>query len=138
MSSKSPCLAKGFFGCIRCLIGVKLSKKVKMTKEEAKNRIEKLKKLIENYRFAYHVLDKSLVSDEINDSLKHELQVLENQFPELVTPDSPTQRVGGKPLEKFQKVTHAVPMLSLQDAFSFEELKDWETRNRRFLGLLDN
>jgi len=91
-----------------------------LTKQEAKDRIEKLKKLIEKYRYSYHVLDKSLVSDAVNDSLKHELQELENQYPELVTPDSPTQRVGGKPLEKFEKVTHEVPMLSLVDAFSFE------------------
>jgi len=102
-----------------------------MTKEEAKQRIEKLRELIEKYRYAYHVLDKSLVSDEVNDSLKHELQELENQFPDLITPDSPTQRVGGKPLDKFTKVTHDQPMLSLTDAFSFDELKEWETRNQK-------
>ena len=102
-----------------------------MTKEEAKNRIEKLRELIEKYRYSYHVLDKSEVSDEVNDSLKHELQELENQYPEFITPDSPTQRIGGKPLEKFQKVTHERPMLSLTDAFSFDELKDWETRNSK-------
>jgi len=102
-----------------------------MNKEEAKQRIEKLRELIEHYRYSYHVLDKSLVSDEVNDSLKHELQELENQFPELITPDSPTQRVGGKPLDKFQKVTHQYPMLSLTDAFSFDELGDWEARNKK-------
>lgn len=102
-----------------------------MTKAEAKERIEKLKELIEKYRYSYHVLDKSIVSDEVNDSLKHELQALENQFPEFITPDSPTQRVGGKPLEKFQKVTHEKPMLSLVDAFSLAELKDWQERNRK-------
>ncbi len=108
-----------------------------MNKQHAKIRIEKLKKLIERYRYAYHVLDKSLVSDAVNDSLKHELQELEDQFPEFVTPDSPTQRVGGKPLPKFKKVVHSQPMLSLTDAFSFEEIKDWETRNRRLLGGTD-
>jgi len=102
-----------------------------MTKEEAKQRTEKLKELIEKYRYSYHVLDKSEVSDAVNDSLKHELQELENQFPEFITPDSPTQRVGGKPLEKFQKVRHQYPMLSLTDAFSFDELKEWETRNSK-------
>lgn len=102
-----------------------------MEKKEAKERIEKLKELIERYRYSYHVLDKSLVSDAVNDSLKHELQELENQFPDLVTPDSPTQRVGGKPLDKFTKVTHARPMLSLVDAFSIDEVKDWETRNQK-------
>lgn len=109
----------------------------KILKEQAKQRIIKLKDLIEKYRYAYHVLDKSLVSDAVNDSLKHELQELENQFPELVTPDSPTQRVGGKPLDKFQKVTHTHPMLSLTDAFDEEEMREWETRNRRFLGGID-
>jgi DNA ligase (NAD+) len=104
-----------------------------MGKEEAKIRIKKLKDLIERYRYSYHVFDKSLVSDEINDSLKHELQELENQYPEFVTPDSPTQRVGGEPLEKFEKVTHEQPMLSLTDAFSFEELKDWEERNQKIV-----
>lgn len=100
-----------------------------MEKDEAKNRIEKLKTLIEKYRYAYHVEDKSIVSDAVNDSLKHELQDLENQYPDLITADSPTQRVGGKPLDKFRKVTHDQPMLSLVDAFSMEELKDWQTRN---------
>lgn len=102
-----------------------------MDKNEAKNRIEKLRELIEKYRYAYHVQDQSLVSDAVNDSLKHELQNLENQYPEFITPESPTQRVGGKPLDKFQKVTHSQPMLSLVDAFSFEELKDWQTRNKK-------
>ncbi len=104
-----------------------------MTKEAAKQRIEKLRELIEKYRYSYHVLDKSLVSDEVNDSLKHELQELENQYPELITPDSPTQRIAGEALEKFTKVTHERPMLSLTDAFSFEELKDWETRNAKVI-----
>lgn len=104
-----------------------------MTKEEAKNRIEKLREVIDKNRYAYHVLDKSEVSDEVNDSLKHELQELENQFPEFITADSPTQRVGGKPLAKFQKVTHEYPMLSLTDAFSFDELGEWEKRNKKIV-----
>lgn len=102
-----------------------------MTREKAKERIEKLKVLIERYRYAYHVEDKSLVSDAVNDSLKHELQDLENKFPEFITLDSPTQRVGGEPLDKFNKVTHEYPMLSLTDAFSFDELKEWEERNKK-------
>lgn len=104
-----------------------------MNKTDAKARIDKLKTLIEKYRFAYHVEDKSLVSDAVNDSLKHELQILENEYPEFVTADSPTQRVGGKPLDKFQKVPHRHPMLSLVDAFSFDELKDWQTRNQKII-----
>ena len=109
------------------------NKKVKMNREQAKERIRKLCELIEKYRYSYHVLDKSLVSDEVNDSLKHELQNLENQFPDLVTPDSPTQRVGGKPLKKFEKVTHSQPMLSLTDAFSTEEMGEWEKRNKKII-----
>ena len=104
-----------------------------MTKDHARQRIKKLKTLIEKYRHAYHVLDQSLVSDSVNDSLKHELQQLEDEFPDLVTPDSPTQRVGGRHLPKFVKVRHSSPMLSLTDAFSFEELQNWQERNERFL-----
>jgi DNA ligase (NAD+) len=102
-----------------------------MTKDKAKERIDKLKTLIEKYRYDYHVLDKSDISDAVNDSLKHELQELESQYPDLITPDSPTQRVGGKPLDKFSKVTHQTPMLSLTDAFDIQEIKDWETRNAK-------
>ena len=102
-----------------------------MDKISAKSRIEKLKNLIEKYRYSYHVLDRSEVSDAINDSLKHELQELENQYPEFITADSPTQRVGGKPLDKFQKVPHNQPMLSLVDAFSIDELNDWQVRNKK-------
>jgi DNA ligase (NAD+) len=104
-----------------------------MDKAQAKKRILKLKKLIEKYRYAYHVLDRPLVSDAVNDSLKHELQQLEDKFPELRTSDSPTQRVGGKPLDKFKKVRHSQPMMSLVDAFSVQELKDWQRRNVRLL-----
>jgi len=108
--------------------------KKKITKNKAKARIKKLRKLIDKYRYEYHVLDKPSVSDAVNDSLKHELQELEGQFPEFVTPDSPTQRVGGKALDKFKKVRHKSRMLSLIDAFSFSEFKDWFERNERVLG----
>src|SRR3990167_8342873 len=100
----------------------------KILKIDAKIRIDKLKKLIEYYRYAYHVLDKSLISDGALDSLKHELQDLENQFLEFVTPDSPTQRVGGKPLDKFVKIRHEQPMYSMVDVFDYDELVDWEKR----------
>ena len=102
-----------------------------MNKIEAKKRIEKLRQIIDKYRYAYHVLDKPLVCDAVNDSLKHELQTLEDEYPDLVTDDSPTQRVGGKPLAKFRKVTHSTQMLSLTDAFDNKELKNWEKRNLR-------
>lgn len=104
-----------------------------MNRQEARERVEKLRRLIDKYRYAYHALDKPLVSDEVNDSLKHELEQLESKFPELKTADSPTQRVGGEPLDKFDKVEHQAPMLSLRDAFSQEELKQWLEKNERFL-----
>ncbi len=97
-----------------------------MTKEEARKRIEKLRKVIDRQRYLYHVLDRMDISDEAHDSLKHELFVLEQQFPGLITPDSPTQRVGGEALDKFEKVAHSRPMLSIEDIFSSEEAQDWE------------
>ena len=100
----------------------------KPTKQQVKERIEKLKKLIDDYRYTYHVLDKPLVSDAVNDSLKHELQELEDRYPEFITPDSPTQRVGGRPLAKFKKVRHQTRMLSMIDAFSFPEIIKWQER----------
>ena len=98
-----------------------------MTKSEAKKRIEKLKKTINHHRYLYHVLDKQEISDAVLDSLKHELYQLEKLYPEFLTPDSPTQRVGGKPLKGFQKVAHEFPMLSIEDIFTEKELADWET-----------
>ncbi|MDD3488153.1 MAG: NAD-dependent DNA ligase LigA [Candidatus Pacebacteria bacterium] len=104
-----------------------------MNKEQAKTRIEKLKEEINKYRYAYHVLDQSLISDEAVDSLKKELFDLEKEFPELITLDSPTQRVGGKPLKKFEKTEHQIPMLSLNDAFSEKDIYDWDERIKKLL-----
>ncbi len=105
----------------------------KLSREEAKKRIAKLKKEINYHRYLYHVLDRPIISDAALDSLKHELKKLEDRYPEFITPDSPTQRVGGKPLPAFKKVRHKVPMLSLEDAFSLEELEEWERKNHRLL-----
>lgn len=99
-----------------------------MTRDEARKRVKKLREEIDRYRYAYHVFDISEISDAAHDSLKHELARLEEQFPDLVTPDSPTQRVGGKALEEFSKVTHKAPMISLNDAFTEEEMQDWMDR----------
>ncbi len=104
-----------------------------MKKEEAKRRIEKLRGLINRYRYLYHVLDRSEVSDEVNDSLKKELFDLEQQFPDLITPDSPTQKVGGEALQMFQKFKHSQMMVSFYDTFSREDMDDWENRNRKLL-----
>ena len=104
-----------------------------MDKSVAKARIERLKREIEKYRYAYHVLDKSLISDEAHDSLKNELFSLEQRFPEFITPDSPTQRIGGEPLEKFKKVKHERRMFSFNDAFSKEDMRAWFERLENFL-----
>ncbi len=102
-----------------------------MNKKEAKKRIEKLKKVINYHRYLYHVLDKQELSDASFDSLKHQLKEIEEEYPELVTPDSPTQRVGGEPLEKFEKRRHYTPMLSIEDIFEREELEKWEEYLKR-------
>ncbi len=104
-----------------------------MNKKEAKNRVEKLRKVIDYHRYLYHVLNKQEISDSVLDSLKHELVQLEKEYPELVTPDSPTQRVEGKPLDKFEKARHDIPMLSIEDIFSFEELEQWEKYLKRLV-----
>lgn len=92
---------------------------------KVKERIAKLREAIEKYRYSYHVLDKDMVAPEVLDSLKKELFDLEALYPELITPDSPTQRVAGKPLAEFKKVKHSLPMLSLNDAFSREDMEAW-------------
>lgn len=104
-----------------------------MKKSEAKERIEKLKKEINHHRYLYHVLDREEISAAALDSLKYELATLEEAYPDLITPDSPTQRVGGKPLAKFAKITHGKRMNSLNDAFSKEDVADWVRRNEKIL-----
>jgi DNA ligase (NAD+) len=104
-----------------------------MTKQQAKQRIEKLREVIDKYRYSRHVLDKELVPIEVEDALKKELFDLEYEFPEFITPDSPTQRVGGKPLEKFEKVRHPKPMLSFNDAFTRQDIEDWLERDSKLL-----
>ncbi|MBU0670545.1 NAD-dependent DNA ligase LigA, partial [Patescibacteria group bacterium] len=104
-----------------------------MNKAEAKNRINKLKSEIEHHRYLYHVLDKQEISDAALDSLKHELTELESQFPDLLSPDSPSQRVSGVALSKFKKIPHQVRMLSLNDSFSLEEMQEWENRIKKLV-----
>jgi len=104
-----------------------------MTKAEARERIEKLKKAINRYRYEYHVLDKLEISEAALDGLKYELAKLEREYPDLITPDSPTQRIGGVALSKFAKVTHSKPVLSLEDAFHHSDLEEWEERNKKLL-----
>lgn len=99
-----------------------------MTKQEAAERIEKLRESIQKYRYQYHVLDALEISESALDSLKHELYELEQQFPDLITPNSPTQRVAGTALPKFKKISHVHPMLSMEDAFSLNEVELWAAR----------
>ncbi len=103
-----------------------------MNKQEAKARIEALKQAIDKYRYEYHVLDKTSISESALDSLKHELFLLEQQYPDFITSDSPTQRIGGMPLEQFSKWTHTEPMLSMEDVFSEHEWLEWLARIEKF------
>lgn len=105
-----------------------------MDKKEAAARIEKLRKEIWKLNKAYFIEDKSDVSEDVRDSLKQELIALEGEFPELITPDSPTQRVGAPLDERLPKRKHLTPKESLQDSFSMEELEDWVDQMRRALG----
>ena len=102
-----------------------------LDRQVAEQRIVKLRDLINDYRYHYHVLDESIMSEAAADSLKHELSQLEEQFPELITPDSPTQRVAGKALSKFAKVQHQTRMISLQDVFDRAEVAAWIQRMKK-------
>lgn len=105
--------------------------KTGITKGQAVQRLAKLRQSINRYRYDIHVLNKATISEAALDSLKHELQELEQRFPDLITPDSPSQRVAGQPLPQFKKVAHSARMISLADIFSVEELDQWEKRWRK-------
>ena len=100
----------------------------------AKVRVEELREQLNYHSYRYHVLDDPEVSDAEYDELMHELRTLEERFPELVTPDSPTQRVGATPADLFAPVEHRSPMLSLDNAFAREELEAWAARVERGVG----
>ncbi len=99
-----------------------------MDKEQAHQQIEKLRERLNRYNYEYYVLDNPSVPDAEYDKKMQELISLETDFPELVTADSPSQRVGGEPLDAFQKVQHRIPMLSLGNAFNESELRDFARR----------
>jgi DNA ligase (NAD+) len=107
-----------------------------MTTPSAAHKIEELRKELRHHEHLYYVLDAPQISDAEYDARMNELKRLEAAHPELVTPDSPTQRVGGKPAEGFAKVRHSRPMLSLDNAYSREELADWDRRVRELAGRL--
>ncbi|HSX32219.1 MAG TPA: NAD-dependent DNA ligase LigA [Candidatus Saccharimonadales bacterium] len=102
-----------------------------VTHAQAAERIAKLRDQITDYRYHYHVLDQSIMSEAAADSLKHELSELEAEYPDLITPDSPTQRVAGQPLPGFTQLTHSRRMLSLNDVFSRDELAAWAERVKK-------
>ena len=101
-----------------------------MAETSAPKKIEKLRDELRRHEHLYYVLDAPEIGDAEYDALMNELKKLEAAYPELVTPDSPTQRVGGKPAEGFRKAQHSRPMLSLDNAYSAEELTDWDLRVR--------
>ncbi|HXM99586.1 MAG TPA: NAD-dependent DNA ligase LigA [Candidatus Dormibacteraeota bacterium] len=105
-----------------------------MAKTSGTEKIEKLRETIREHEFRYYVLDDPRISDAAYDRLMNELKELEAAHPELITPDSPTVRVGGAPREGFQTVRHARPMLSLDNAFSFDELRNFDRRVREGIG----
>ncbi|HHY46110.1 MAG TPA: NAD-dependent DNA ligase LigA [Firmicutes bacterium] len=100
---------------------------------DVRERIEKLREEIEYHNYRYYVLDDPVISDAEFDLLMRELAELEARHPEYITPDSPTQRVGGKPAEGFATIVHNVPMMSLQNAYSFQELREFDERVRRLI-----
>lgn len=104
-----------------------------MNKTQAGNRLAELRQLMAKYSYEYYVLDMPSVSDAIYDGLMRELKKLEDKYPELITPDSPTQRVGGQPLDKFTKVRHSSRMLSLNDVFSREDVEAWVKRTEKLM-----
>lgn len=104
-----------------------------LSKKDAVNRLAKLRAAIEHHRYLYHVLNKSEISPEALDSLKRELVEIETAYPDLITLDSPSQRVAGVPLKEFKKVRHTVLQWSFNDAFTEEDMRDFDARVKRFL-----
>ena len=100
---------------------------------QAQTRILELHRLLREHAHRYHVLDDPIISDGEYDRLFHELLDLEERFPELITPDSPSRRVGAAPLTRFAQIEHRTPMLSLENAFSDDDLLTFEDRLLRFL-----
>jgi len=104
-----------------------------MNKSAVRKRIEQLRKVIRHHNYLYHVLDKPEINDASFDSLRRELFKLEQEYPDLITPDSPTQRVSGQALDKFVKVKHKKRMLSLEDVFYQEEFQSWQERIQKMV-----
>jgi DNA ligase (NAD+) len=105
--------------------------------ENVKKRIERLRKEIRGHDYLYYVLNQPRIGDQQYDKLFAELEALEQANPQLITPDSPTQRVSGQPLEGFDSVRHAVPMLSMDNTYNAEELRAFDERIQKQLGSAD-
>ena len=103
-----------------------------MTEADARVRVSELRQQLNKYAYEYYVLDKPSVEDAVYDSLYGELKQLERKYPSLVTPDSPTQRIAARPLDKFEKYTHRRRMISIMDTFSDQEAYDWMARARSY------
>jgi DNA ligase (NAD+) len=103
--------------------------------QKIKNQIRELQKTLNDHNYRYHVLDQPSIPDAEYDRLYHELKDLEQQYPETITPDSPTQRIGDKPLDGFEQVTHRLQMLSLDNVFSKEDLEAFDERVHKGLGV---
>jgi DNA ligase (NAD+) len=108
-----------------------------MASKDVEKKLEALREKIQHHEYRYYVLDDPEITDAQFDQLMNQLKKLEAEHPELVTPDSPTQRVGGKPREGFVKAPHSSPMLSLDNTYSEEELRDWERRVHELTGRTD-
>ena len=104
-----------------------------MTKQQAQKRVTELRQLMAKYSYEYYVKDEPSVSDAVYDGLMQELKQIESEFPDLITADSPTQRVGGQVLAEFKKVAHSVRMISLNDVFSRDEVEAWVVRMDKLL-----
>ncbi|OKH35067.1 DNA ligase (NAD(+)) LigA [Calothrix sp. HK-06] len=111
---------------------------VESTLADVKTRIPELRQLLQKASYAYYVLDNPIMDDAVYDRLYRELQDIEAKYPELITPDSPTQRVGERPATQFTTVRHNVPLYSLENAFNVDELRNWDARWRRQLAPVDN
>lgn len=98
---------------------------------EIKQRVRQLREQIQKASYAYYILDNPIMEDTVYDKLYRELQQLETEYPQLITPDSPTQRVGEKPATQFQTVRHNIPLYSLENAFNIEEFAEWQNRWQR-------
>src|SRR5512139_231735 len=104
-----------------------------MNEAQAQKKIEKRREEVNFHNYRYYVLDDPVITDAGYDGLMRELEALEKDYPHLITPNSPTQRVGAPPLDKFEEVRHALPMLSLANAFAEAEVREFDDRLKRFL-----